>query len=288
MREKLRELFEARLRAGINQKLQLTPEGIELVIERVLNYLEGSLKDFSLGPGLNSEAIRKRLKDSEGYLDWICEEAQRYVDYRKKIDEAYLERQSWEDVFNTQVYEYVEEAQEAFIEAVEEKYQTKVRDAKHLSELTGITELYNYWDKESGFLEDEEAEALAKEKKRPLKSFKATPKQSRDEALRQLEDTLTTSRSAKYHRALYIALQSGAKYEDLLAIDPGSYGLTTEPWQNWGKNTKKASVLLTITEAFLMNEPGGLMIRPGLRAIAEELEAPYSEIMEAFKMTRRR
>ena len=287
MREKLRELFEARLRAGLNKGEPLTPEGIELMIERVLTYLEGSLKDLPLGPELDTETIRKRLKDSEGYLDRICEEAQRYVDYRKKIDEAYQESQNWGDVFGTHVYEYVEEAQEAFIEAVEEKYQTKVRDAKHLSELTGITELYNYWDN-GGFLEDEQAEALAKKTKRPLKSFKATPKQSRDEALRQLEETLTTSRSAKYHRALYIALQSGAKYEDLMAIDPGSYGLTTEPWQTWGMNTRKASVLMTIGDAFLMYEPGGLMLRPGLRAIAEEVQAPYSEIMEAYKLIRRK
>jgi len=139
----------------------------------------------------------------------------------------------------------------------------KVKDAKHLSKLTGITELYNYWDKEKGFLDDEEAEALAKQTKRPLKSFKATPEQSRAEALRQL---------------------SGAKYKELLAIEPKDYGLTKEPWQNYGRNTKKSSILGTIGDCFLIYEPGGLMVRPSLRAIAKELEAPYSAIMEAYKL----
>jgi len=287
MRETLRAIFEPQLREGLGKIQPLTPEGTELMIESFLTYLDGTLKDvqllYSLGLELDRETLLKKLTTSE-YLDWLSIEFLRYIDFRKKIDETYQESKSWGEVFGTHVWEYSEEAQEAFIDAIEEKYQTKVKDAKHLSKLTGITELYNYWDKEKGFLDDEEAEALAKQTKRPLKSFKATPEQSRAEALRQLGETLIGSRTAKYHRALEVAIQSGAKYKELLAIEPKDYGLTKEPWQNYGRNTKKSSILGTIGDCFLIYEPGGLMVRPSLRAIAKELEAPYSAIMEAYKL----
>lgn len=289
MRETLRAIFEPQLREGLGRIQTLTPEGADIMVEGFLTYLEGTLKDvqllYSLGLKLDRETLLKKLSTSE-YLDWLSIKFLRYIDFRKKINETYQESDSWGIVFQTDVWEYSEEAQEAFIDAIEEKYQTKVKDAKHLSKLTGITELYNYWDKTEGFLDDEEAEALAKKKKKPLKSFEATPEQSRAEAIRQLEETLITSRSAKYHRALEVAIQSGAKYKELLGIEPKNYGLTTEPWQDWGRNTKKTSILMTIGDAFLMYEPGGLMVRPSLRAIAQELEAPYSVVMEAYKLIR--
>jgi len=290
MRETLRAIFEPKLKEGLGKIQPLTPEGTELLIEGFLTYLDGTLKDFTLLStldlkSLDRETLLKKLSTNK-YIDWLSIQYLRYIDYRKKITETYQESKSWGEVFNTHVYEYSEEAQESFIDAIEEKYQTKVKDAKHLSKLTGITELYNYWDKIEGFLTDEEAEALAKKTKRPLKSFKATPEQSRAEALRQLQDTLINSRSAKYHRALEVAIKSGAKYKELLDIEPKDYGLTTEPWQDYGRNTKKTSVLMTIGDAFLIHEPGGLMIRPSLRAIAEELDAPYSVLMEAYKLMR--
>ena len=289
MRETLRAIFEPQLREGLGKIQPLTPEGTELMIEGFLTYLEGTLKDvqllYSLGLKLDRETLLKKLATSK-YIDWLSFQYLRYIDFRKKINETYQESKSWGEVFSTHVYEYSEEAQEAFVDIIEEKYQTKVKDAKHLSKLTGITELYNYWDKEEGFLEDEEAETLAKKKKKPLKSFKAIPEQNRAEALRQLEETLIFSRSAKYHRALEVAIKRGAKYKELLDIEPKDYGLTTEPWQNYSKNTKKTSLLMTIGYAFLISEPGGLMIRPSLRAIAEEMEAPYSVLMEAYKLMR--
>lgn len=287
MREKLRAIFEPQLREGLGKIQPLTPEGTTLLIEGFLTYLDGTLKDvqllYSLGLQLDRETLLKKLTASD-CLDWLSIQYLRYIDYRKKIDETYQGSKSWGEVFSTHVYEYSWGAEEAFIDAIEEKHKTKVKDAKHLSKLTGITELYNYWDKEKGFLDDEEAEALAKQTKRPLKSFKATPEQSRAEALRQLGETLIGSRTAKYHRALEVAIQSGAKYKELLAIEPKDYGLTKEPWQNYGRNTKKSSILWTIGDCFLIYEPGGLMVRPSLRAIAKELEAPYSAIMEAYKL----
>jgi len=82
-------------------------------------------------------------------------------------------------------YSEVKEAQEAFIDYVEETYQTKVKDGKHLQKLTGITE----------------------------------------ETLEGLEETVINSRYSKYFRALEKALQEGAKYKDLLQIKPQDFGL---------------------------------------------------------------
>lgn len=290
MKEILREIFEPRLKNRMEELQAFTPEEIERITRSFITYLEGGFKDIALLSeldlkNLDARTLSKRM-DVLKNSDWLEWEFFRYMEFRKKIEDEYRESESWGKVFSTHVYEYSEDAQEAFIDAVEAKYQTKIKDAEHLSRLTGITELYNYWDKEKGFLDDEEAEALAKKTKRPLNSLKATPKQSREEALRQLNETLIASRSAKYHRALKVAIEKGANYNELLNIEPNNYGLTTEPWQSWGANTKQGSILLIIAEKFLLHLPGGLMVRPSLRAIAEELEAPYSIVMEAYKWLR--
>ena len=72
-----------------------------------------------------------------------------YLNYKKQIAETYQESKDWGVVFSTSVYSDVNEAQESFIDYVEETYQTKVKDGKHLQILTGITHL-DSWDSKAG------------------------------------------------------------------------------------------------------------------------------------------
>ena len=170
-----------------------------------------------------------------------------YIKHLKEIREVYEESKDWDKVISTAVYSDVNEAQEAFIDYVEEVYKTKVKDAKHLQKLTGITE----------------------------------------ETLEGLEETVITSRYSKYFRALEKALQEGVKYKDLLQIKPQDFGLP-KTWSGCLGSDQYRTILWVLSFKFLINEPGSLMLLPDLRSIAQEIQAPYSVLMDCYKLTNMR
>jgi hypothetical protein len=188
--------------------------------------------------------VFKNIKRGAEIVDNLLKEYGRYLDYKKQIAETYQKSKSWDEVINKDVYVDVYEAQESFIDYVEEIYQTKVKDGKHLQKLTGIKE----------------------------------------ETLEGLEDTVINARYSKYSRALEKALQEGAKYKDLLQIKPQDYGLPNK----WNTSLTRisdqySSILLAINNEFMIGE-NSLMLLPDLRSIAEEVEAPYSVLMDSYKL----
>ena len=173
----------------------------------------------------------------------------------KGIKEAYSKSKSWEDVITSGYFTSDENlSMEAFIDLVEDVYKTKIKDAKQLDKLTGLTTL------------------LAKE---PNIEKGKEP---------TLEYILTSSRHSKYFRALGKALEEGAKYKDLLQINPQDYGLP----KNFKINTvvgsdQYNSIIWALGFAFNI-ERQGLMFNPDLRSIAKEIEAPYSVLMDCYKL----
>lgn len=167
-----------------------------------------------------------------------------YKNILEEIKANYLESKSWDKVFR-EIYfdEYV--TQEAFIDYVEEFYKTKFKDAKHLKEVTGIS--------------------------------------TTGDILKRLDKALITAKSEKYERAIQTAIENGAKYKELLKIDPKEFSLP-ETWGSFYSRTanKENTILKCIADEFLLME--SIVIHPDLRDIAEELEAPYSIIMEAKNM----
>jgi hypothetical protein len=167
-----------------------------------------------------------------------------YLKHLKEIRETYEESKDWNKVISTAVYSDVDEAQEAFIDYVEEVYKTKVKDAKHLQKLTGL----------------------------------------KAETLEGLEETVLNSRYSKYFRALETALEGGATYPELLKIKPKEYGLP-EKWNKVLGSDQYSTILWALSFSYLIDEPAGLMMLPSLRTIAEEIKAPYSVLMDAYKLT---
>ena len=230
---------------------------------------------FNKMPGLqmagatkNPELIKKTdLSDWKKIIVRLVKDYWRFSDYKKEIAEAYLQGKDWVNIFSTSVYSDVKEAQEAFIDYVEETYQTKIKDAKHLQELTGITHINSYYSKGK------------------MIEITSEPEQE-ERALVELEETLINARYSKYFRALEIALQGGAKYKDLLQIKPEDYQLP-ETWSGCLGSDQYSSILWAISFEFMVNEPALLMMLPDLRSIAEEVEAPYSVLMDAFNRTNR-
>jgi len=263
----LREIFT---KAGLNN------QDIDKAIADYMRYRESELSSLSILSykdlqSLGAEALTEevfKLRQGGEIVEEILGNYLRYINYKKQIAETYQESKSWVKVFSTSVYSDVKEAQESFIDHVEETYQTKIKDAKHLQNLTGITHL-DSWDSKAGKYITPDTEEEAKEN-----------------AIRELQETLINSKYSKYFRALEKALQEGAKYKDLLQIKPQDYGLP-KTWSGCLGSDQYSSILWALSFEFLIDEPGFLMLLPDLRSISQEIEAPYSVLMDCYNLTNR-
>lgn len=261
----LREIFT---KAGLNS------QDIDKAIADYMRYIESELSSLSILSykdlqNLGAEAFTEevfKLRQGGEIVEDILRDYLRYINYKKQIAETYKESKSWAKVFSTSVYSDVKDSQESFIDYVEETYQTKIKDAKHLQNLTGITHL-DSWDSKAGKYITPDTEEEAKEN-----------------AIRELEETLINSKYSKYFRALERALQEGAKYKDLLQIKPQDYGLP-KTWSGCLGSDQYSSILWALSFEFLINEPASLMLLPDLRSIAQEVEAPYSVLMDCYNLT---
>ncbi len=108
----------------------------------------------------------------------------------------------------------------------------------------------------------------------------------KEETLEGLEETVINSRYSKYSRALQKALEGGATYPELLKIKPKEYGLP-EKWNKVLVSDQYSSILWALSSEFLIDEPGSLMLLPDLRSIAQEIQAPYSVLMDAYNLTKK-
>ena len=260
----LRDIFT---QAGLNSDLT------ERAIRDYQRYRESELSSLSILSGndirqIGAEALEDKVRNliiGGSIMLEILRDYLRYLNYKKQIAETYQESKDWGVVFSTSVYSDVKDTQEAFIDYVEETYQTKIKDAKHLQNLTGITHL-DSWDSKAGKYITPDTEEEAKEN-----------------AIRELEETLINSKYSKYFRALERALEEGVKYKDLLQIKPQDFGLP-KTWSGCLGSDQYSSILWAISFEFLINEPRSLAWLPSLRTIAEEIQAPYSVLMDCYKL----
>lgn len=172
----------------------------------------------------------------------------------KGITEAYSKSKSWEDVITSGYFNSDgNTSMEAFIDLVEDVYKTKIKDVEQLDKLTGLTTLLS-------------KEPNIENGKEPT-----------------LEYILTSSRYSKYFRALEKALQEGTKYKDLLQIKPQDFGLP-KTWSGCLGSDQYSSILWALGLTYLVNERHSLLFLPSLRAVAEEIEAPYSVLMNSYNL----
>jgi hypothetical protein len=96
----------------------------------------------------------------------------------------------------------------------------------------------------------------------------------------------------RYEVYLYYLLNTGAKYNDLLKVEPSEFNLPLDWSTILGytkeKANKETSILRTICYTYLIDEPGGLMLLPSLRKISKDTEAPYSVVMDSYNLRRSR
>ena len=169
--------------------------------------------------------------------------------YSKALEEVkatYQESKSWDKVLKE--YSHAGNSSidsEALIDYVEEFYKTKFKDIEQL--------------------------------KKAIEVYPTGANLERFEAIFNL------AKQAKYERAIKTAIENGAKYKELLKIDPKEFSLP-ETWGSFYSRpaNKENTILKCIADEFLLME--SIVMHPDLRDIAEELEAPYSVIIEAKNM----
>jgi hypothetical protein len=236
-------------------QIGLRAEDVEKALKDYTRYRESELTSLSLLSyrelmAIGTEAVKGQIKlNGIEIAEDIVRDYLRYVNYKKDIAESYQNSRDWNIVLTTVVYSDIDESNESFIDYVEETYQTKVKDATHLKKLCNIN----------------------------------TDKDGAGATLNELEDIITTSRLTKYNRALETALNKGAMYKDLLQIKPTDYGLP-ETWSRYLSSDQYTAIIWAINEFFMI---GGFYntTSPELRVIAKEIEAPYSVLLDAHKLT---
>jgi hypothetical protein len=229
----------------------LADKDINELIENYLRYIEkepSRLNDLLSSKGKLYEddvskiivKMRKEQKEiGSSVLDCFL-----YIKYKRAISEIYERTTNWDEVIAV-VFDD-QPSQEAFIDYIEETYNTKVSDVKCLLKLTKI--------------------------------------KAEDENFTSLEEIIRNSRYSKYCRALKIALQKGAKYKDLLKIKPQDYGLS-KTWNGCLSSDQYSSILWTLSKVCSVDTIE-FIISPDLRSVAREIEAPYSVVMDCFNLTR--
>ena len=230
------------------------------VTELSLYFQSGASKEGTIKEIIGEEGLAKRQKRFESLVDALLKNPE-YKDelYKRSYEKLKASdniHKSWGDLF-TEIYEDEAYLNEIFVRLVEEQEEVEITSAKQLQELTGITEVY----------------PEAKE---------TTKKEAIAEANKQIEETFTQAMSWRYLNTLERMLEAGGTYNDLLKIKPKDFNLP-ETWSGTLASDQYSSILWAIESAFLIGEPN-TSVRPDLKTIAQEIEAPYSVLMDAHKI----
>jgi len=204
--------------------------------------------DLGLGEVMKEHRDRyQRLKDRPSVIKAVAEagspkDAQFVIMHIEEVDRLLSEGKSLADAFGTCVYSDVADANHAFLNLVEEKSGVEIKSAEQLRTLAGI----------------------------------------REEFKEEVEFCFTAALEHRYESALNKIISAGGTWDDLLALDPKSFGLP-EKWDGIRKEKTDQTecIYKVIFFAFSMGDP--LLYRVPLRDIAEKLKAPYGEVLKASK-----
>lgn len=269
---KYNELIEEVIHEIIGEPGKIQPFA-ENLVNAYLQDIVGEVR-LLIRSGNNKEEIeeyfQKELRSK--ILDRVVEVLQKSYEFKNSLYKKSYERlkaiTGYGDLF-AEIYEDEMYLNEIFVRLVEEEEGVAITSAKQLQKLTGITEIYGYWDEGKG-------DTI------PYGDNKPTKEEAQEIALKQIEDTFIKAMSYRYSKALEDILEAGGKYSDLLQVKPSYFNLP-ESWSGCLPTDQYSSILWAIENAFLIGEPN-TSVRPDLKVIAQEIEAPYSVLMDAHKI----
>ena len=243
-------LINARLGPIINKYMAIARTG-----EKNIKATGGGLEEMS-------EAFRKEYDGARDAVYNIIEQTEDFRDLRYQKSYEALKNanreniKSWPELF-TEVYTEDYELNEIFVRLVEEQEEIEITSAKQLQKVTGITEIWSYWKGEESI---------------EFPDTKEGKKQAQAQAKKEIEDCFTLAMEFRYRNLLEGMLKTGAKYKDLLYIEPVKFHLPAE---------KQAEVIKkTFALYYNLIEPP--WFRPDLKTIAEGIGAPYSVLMDCL------
>ena len=214
------------------------------------------------------QAIFKTVVDtlikSREYKDKLYKKS--YDRLKALVDEG----KTFGDIF-TEIYSDESYLNDIFIRLIEDKEKVAITSAKQLQELSGIKEIHGYWDEDKGEIVQYKDKTIS------------TKKEAQEEAKKQIEETFIQGMYNRYFTTLEDILEAGAKYKDILLLNPKDFNLPDQ-WSGTLAKNKEEVILWAIGFTYLINEPGSLMMLPSLRTVAEEIGAPYSVLMDCFKL----
>jgi hypothetical protein len=268
IKETLKELTEKIVNEGsyankiVNSYLQ--DQEVEALLLIRSGEKEEELKDyFEIKRSNSLKLVIKSLIETPEAKDSLYKKSYEYLKAFER------ENKSYGDLF-TEIYEDNDYLNEIFVRIVEEQEKVTITSAKQLQELTEITEIYGYWDEDKG-------ETI------PYGDKKPTKKEAQEIAFKEVEGTFITAMSYRYSMALENILKAGGNYKDLLQIKPSYFNLS-ETWSGGITTDQYSSILWAIINVFRLTEPTGV-VRPDLKTIAQDIEAPYSALIDAYKIS---
>ena len=193
--------------------------------------------------------------------------------YKKSYDKLKAlgdENKSYGDLFS-EIYDDEEYLCDIFIRLIEEEEGVVITSAKQLQEFTGIEEIKGYWDADKGEIVPYKDKTIS------------TKKEAQEEAKKQIEQTFIQGMYNRYFTTIEDMLEAGAKYKDILLLSPKDFNLPDQ-WSGTLAKNKEEVILWAIGFTYQVNERGSLMMLPSLRTVAEEIEAPYSILMDCYNI----
>lgn len=95
----------------------------------------------------------------------------------------------------------------------------------------------------------------------------------------EIESIFKISNERRYERALLKCLEDGGKYKDLQKLTPENFNIKDKDQYKF--------IIEAISSYYNIDEPMFLYLFPDLRAVAKDLQAPYSVLMDCFNLTNR-
>lgn len=249
--------------------------------KKLENYTEGILRDIFTQAGLNSDLTERAIKDYQRYLEndycfltLLSGDEIRQIGVKAIIDYA-MSKRTGKEIAEKILRDYL-----GYLNYKKEIIET-YQESKDWEDVY-FTSVYSDVDESQEAFIDYVEEVY----KTKVKDGKHLQKLTgiKEDTLEGLEETVINSRYSKYSRALQKALEGGATYPELLKIKPKEYGLP-EKWNKVLVSDQYSSILWALSSEFLLDEPASLMLLPDLRSIAQEIQAPYSVLMDAYNLT---
>lgn len=157
-----------------------------------------------------------------------------------ELEQMRKDGSDWQTVWNKTYIDEPSEA-DAFVRLVENEYKVVVKNAAQLQKLTNLKKEADYLD---------------------------------------IEETFLQAMELRFYTAIYSLIKSGAKYKDLLNLEPTDFYLPASWETYYGKGSKE----IVIKKAIFQELHDLLIVRADSITVAEMLEAPYSVILEAGKI----